>query len=110
MGEVMSKKDKRKRARGPLTPRRKRDSFASITSDELDASPQFFGFNTPSKGAVGAFFDEETPQCMATEVAEDDVKNLAARGVTARPRDWVVSSGSHDSAGGITIHGPFKTM
>ena len=106
----MSKKDKRKKDRGPLTPRKKDNAIASFAAGELDIPPQFFGFSTPSKGGAAVFFDDEDCQCMATEVRADDIESLAARGVAAHPGDWVISSGGHDSPGGIMIHGPFKTM
>jgi len=105
----MSKKDKRKKERGPLTPRKKKESMVT-SSDGLGGSARFFGFNTPSKDGVAGLFDAEPALCMATEVSQADVASLAAGGVTALPGEWVVSSGGHDSPRGIVVHGPFKTM
>jgi len=106
----MSKKDKRKNQRGPLTPRKKPESRVWVDADEDSAMTQFFGYDTPSTGAAGAFFGEEAAKCMATEVIASDLEQLKADGIEAHPGQWIISSGGCDWPGGIKKHGPFSKM
>ena len=94
----MSKRNKRKGERGPLTPRRRREiSFAPRASEPA----QFFGFDTPSKSGIEAFVNDEKSVCMASELVESDLQEAAQKGVTAQAGDWVVSRGGCESAEGV---------
>jgi hypothetical protein len=93
----MSKRHKLKKERAPLTPRRKKDLGAGSTAG-LDSPTQFFGFA------------DRDSVCMASEVLPNDLADLADGGITASPGEWVISSGGHDSPGGIRFHGPFTSM